>query len=41
MARLYDKCLNGLIEWKKYWDKENNFRMFDLGTIKKRIFDSR
>ena len=33
--------LNGLIEWKKYWDKENNFRMFDLGTIKKRIFDSR
>ena len=26
--------LNGLTEWKKYWDKENNFRMFDLGTIK-------
>lgn len=26
--------LNGLTEWKKYWDEENNFRMFDLGTIK-------
>ena len=26
--------LNGLNEWKKYWDKDNNFRMFDLGTVK-------
>ena len=26
--------LNGYSEWKKYWDKKNNFRMFDLGTIK-------
>lgn len=25
--------LNGYNEWKKYWDKENNFRMFDLGAI--------
>jgi len=26
--------LNGYGEWKKYWDKQNNFRMFDLGTTK-------
>lgn len=26
--------LNGNKEWKKYWDKSNNFRMFDLATIK-------
>ena len=31
--------LNGKKEWKKYWDKDNNFRMFDLATIKnKNIF---
>ena len=31
--------LNGSKEWKKYWDKSNNFRMFDLATIKnKNIF---
>jgi len=31
--------LNGNKEWKKYWDKSNNFRMFDLATIKnKNIF---
>jgi len=31
--------LNGKKEWKKYWDKSNNFRMFDLATIKnKNIF---
>ena len=28
--------LNGKKEWKKYWDKSNNFRMFDLATIKKK-----
>lgn len=28
--------LNGNNEWKKYWDKSNNFRMFDLATIKNR-----
>ena len=28
--------LNGDKEWKKYWDKSNNFRMFDLATIKKK-----
>ncbi len=28
--------LNGNKEWKKYWDKSNNFRMFDLATIKNR-----
>ena len=26
--------LNGNQEWKKYWDKSGNFRMFDLATIK-------
>ena len=26
--------LNGNKEWKKYWDKSNNFKMFDLATIK-------
>ncbi len=26
--------LNGYDEWKKYWDKKNNFRMFDLATVK-------
>ena len=26
--------LNGNKEWKKYWDKSNNFRMFDLATMK-------
>ena len=31
--------LNGNKEWKKYWDKSNNFRMFDLATINnKNIF---
>ena len=31
--------LNGNKEWKKYWDKSNNFRMFDLATIRnKNIF---
>ena len=31
--------LNGNKEWKKYWDKSNNFRMFDLATVKnKNIF---
>ena len=31
--------LNGLIEWKKYWDKENNFRMFGWEQSKKESFD--
>ena len=29
------RILNGNKEWKKYWDKSNNFRMFDLATVKK------
>ena len=31
--------LNGNKEWKKYWDESNNFRMFDLATMRnKNIF---
>jgi acetyl-CoA synthetase len=26
--------INGKKEWKKYWDQNNNFRLFDLATIK-------
>ena len=26
--------LNGNKEWKKYWDNQSNFRMFDLATVK-------
>ncbi len=26
--------INGKKEWKKYWSKEGNFRMFDLASIK-------
>mgnify|MGYP003388357350 CR=1 FL=1 len=29
------KIINGNHEWKKYWDKQGNFRMFDLGTMYK------
>ena len=29
------RIINGNKEWKKYWDKSNNFRMFDLATINK------
>jgi acetyl-CoA synthetase len=28
------KIINGNKEWKKYWDKDGNFRMFDLATKK-------
>ena len=28
------KVINGNKEWKKYWDSEGNFRMFDLVTKK-------
>lgn len=28
--------INGKKEWKKYWDTKNNFRLFDLATIKDR-----
>jgi acetyl-CoA synthetase len=31
---LMKSILNGNKEWKKYWDKSNNFRMFDLATIR-------
>jgi acetyl-CoA synthetase len=38
VSNLWPGCmtsvLNGFSEWKKYWDKQNNFRLFDLGTIK-------
>ena len=27
--------INGKIEWNKYWDKDGNFRLFDLATTKK------
>lgn len=27
--------INGKLEWKKYWDKNGNFRLFDLASIKK------
>ena len=27
--------LNGKKVWKKYWDSKNNFRLFDLATIKR------
>ena len=31
--------INGKKEWKKYWDKKNNFRLFDLASVqKKNIF---
>ena len=26
--------INGKIEWNKYWDKDGNFRLFDLATTK-------
>ena len=26
--------INGKKEWNKYWDKNNNFRLFDLATLK-------
>ena len=29
------RIINGNKEWKKYWDKSSNFRMFDLATINK------
>ncbi len=33
------KIINGTKEWNKYWDRLNNFRMFDLATQKnKNIF---
>ena len=33
------RILNEKKEWKKYWDKQGNFRMFDLATQKnKNIF---
>ena len=33
------KIINGpKEEWSKYWDKNNNFRLFDLATMKKKIF---
>jgi acetyl-CoA synthetase len=28
--------INGKKEWNKYWDSKNNFRLFDLATIKNR-----
>ena len=28
--------INGKIEWSKYWDKNNNFRLFDLATKRKK-----
>ena len=28
------KIINGNKEWKKYWDTNGNFRMFDLATKK-------
>ncbi len=28
------RIINGKKEWKKYWDKNGHFRMFDLGTMK-------
>lgn len=31
--------INGKKEWKKYWDKKHNFRLFDLASVqKKNIF---
>ncbi len=30
------KIINGPKEWNKYWDKNNNFRLFDLATMKKK-----
>ena len=27
--------INGKLEWNKYWDKDGNFRLFDLATIRK------
>jgi len=29
------RIINGEKVWNKYWDKSNNFRMFDLASIKK------
>ena len=29
------RIINGKKVWNKYWDKSNNFRMFDLASIKK------
>ena len=29
------RIINGKKVWNKYWDKNNNFRMFDLASIKK------
>jgi len=29
------KIINGVKEWNKYWDRSNNFRMFDLATTNK------
>ena len=28
------RILNKSSEWKKYWTKENNFKLFDIGTVK-------
>ena len=28
------RIINGNAEWVKYWDRQGNFKMFDLGTIK-------
>ena len=28
--------INGKVEWNKYWDKNGNFRLFDLATKKKK-----
>ena len=43
MAWNDEKCMiNGKIEWSKYWDKNNNFRLFDLATKKKKnVFHGR
>jgi acyl-coenzyme A synthetase/AMP-(fatty) acid ligase len=32
------RIINGKEVWDKYWDKSNNFRMFDLASIKKNNF---
>ena len=28
------RILNKPSEWKLYWTKENDFKLFDIGTIK-------
>jgi acetyl-CoA synthetase len=36
LTKPWPGCMTGILgdkkQWKKYWDKENNFRMFDLAT---------